>query len=226
MKIICITQRPIQTLILIYLLGKKNIFFDNIIYCGLKKENLLNFRDEGSASWRALKYQCDILKIPFTKISTVNSNHFLREIKKIKPDCMISLVVDTIYDEKIISKFKKGIYSSHGGILPEFRGYDCNAWAVLNNKKHVGISLQKISKGVDTGKIVYCTKIKIKKSLNLDNLDKKLYYKFKLNCFVKLVENLKKNRKIKFIKNSITGKQYFSMHKDLKKVVRKKIKKN
>jgi len=46
MKIICITQRPIQTLILIYFLGKKKIFFDNIFYCNLKK-NFLNLVNEG-----------------------------------------------------------------------------------------------------------------------------------------------------------------------------------
>ena len=38
MKIICLTQRPIQTLVLIYLLGKNNIFFDQIIYCSLNKK--------------------------------------------------------------------------------------------------------------------------------------------------------------------------------------------
>ena len=52
MKIICITQRPIQTLILIYLLAKKNIFFEKVIYCNLKNKN---FRDEGAISWKALE---------------------------------------------------------------------------------------------------------------------------------------------------------------------------
>ena len=40
MKIVCLTQRPIQALILMYLLGSKDIFFDHVFYCPLKKKNI------------------------------------------------------------------------------------------------------------------------------------------------------------------------------------------
>ena len=99
----------------------------------MKKKKLLNFADEGSHSWNALKYQCEILKIPFNKITDVNNKNFLKILKQIKPDCMISLVVDTIANEEIISIFKKGVFSSHGGMLPEYRGRDSKG-AILNNE--------------------------------------------------------------------------------------------
>ena len=100
MKIICITQRPIQTLILIYLLAKKNIFFEKVIYCNLKNKN---FRDEGAISWKALEYQCNLLKIPFYKILDINKD--LLKIKSLKSSHVISLVVDTIISSKVISYF-------------------------------------------------------------------------------------------------------------------------
>ena len=34
----------------------------------------------------------------------------LKILKQIKPDCMISLVADTIVSEEIISIFKKGVF--------------------------------------------------------------------------------------------------------------------
>ena len=224
MKIICLTQRPIQTLILIYLLGSKNIFFDHIFYTPLQKKNLLGFKDEGAHSWKALKYQCKLLNISFNKIANINSKECLKILKKIKPDCMISLVVDTIFNKNIISVFKKGIYSSHGGIMPKYRGNECSKWAVLNNEKFVGISLQKINKGIDTGRIVKVSKLPTKIFKSVKDIDKKLYYQFKLNDFVEIIQKLKKNKKIKFIKNKKVGKQYFEMHRDLEKIVLQKLK--
>ncbi len=224
MKIVHLTQRPIQTLNLIYLLGNRDIFFDHIFYCSLKKKNSLGFRDEGSSSWQALKHQCKILKIPFTKISKIEDIGFQKKIKKIKADSMISLVVDTIYNKKIISMFKKGIYSPHGGMLPHYRGSDCVKWALINNEKFVGISLQKIDAGIDTGKIIKVSKLNVKDFNNLDDIDQKLYYKFKLFDFVDLIQKLKKNKRIKFLKKNQRGKQYFKMHKILVNIVRKKFK--
>jgi len=225
MKIVCLTQRPIQTLILIYLLGSKNIFFNHIFYAPLKKKNLLKFKDEGSNSWSALKYQCDILNIPFNKITNVNNKNFLKILKRVKPDCMISLVVDTIISEKIISIFKQGVYSSHGGMLPKYRGNETVKWAVLNNEKYAGISLQKMNKGIDTGKIVKVSKLAIKNFKNISDIDQKLYYQFKLRDFTNLIQLLKKKKKIKYLKkNDQKSKQYFEMHKDLEKIVIKKLK--
>ena len=41
-KIACLSQRPIQTLILIYLLGEKNFKFDLVIYSPIKKIIILD----------------------------------------------------------------------------------------------------------------------------------------------------------------------------------------
>lgn len=225
MKIICLTQRPIQTLILMHLLGKKNFLFEGVVYYELNKNNPLGFRDEGSSSWKALQEQCKLLNIPFLKLSKVNSKKSLRELQKMKSDCAISLIVDTIIKKKIISVFKKGIYSSHGGIMPKYRGNDCNYWSILNGDSYVGITLQKIADGVDTGKIVKVSKLKFKNYKNINQISADLYYKFKLYDFVSLFERLKLNKKINFKKtNSQLGKQYFKMHPALIKIVQEKFK--
>lgn len=219
MNIICITQRPIQTLILIYLLAKKNIFFEKVIYCSLKNKN---FRDEGAISWKALEYQCNLLKIPFYKILDINKD--LLKIKSIKSSYVISLVVDTIISSKVIGYFNGHIYSSHGGILPKYRGVDCTSWSIINGEKYVGITLQKMSKGVDDGKIFKTSKIKVKQCNDLKSIEKLLYYKYKLFDFVNLITQIKKKKKLKYLKVKKSEKQYFKMHKDLVKIVEKKLK--
>ena len=111
---------------------------------------------------------------------------------------MISLVVDTIISQEIISIFKKGIYSSHGGMLPKYRGNDSGIWGILNNEKYAGISLQKMNKGIDTGEIVKVSKLAIKNFKNINNVDKKLYYHFKLGDFVSLIQLIKKIKRLSF----------------------------
>ena len=45
-----------------------------------------------------------------------------------------------------------------------------------------------------------------------------------VNDFVDIAQKLKKNKKIKFLKKKKIGKQYFEMHRDLKKIVSLKLK--
>ena len=83
-----------------------------------------------------------------------------------------------------------------------------------------------MNKGVDTGEIVKVSKLAIKNFKNINDIDKKLYYQFKLGDFVSLIQLIKKNRKIKFLKKeNKKEKQYFEMHKDLKKIAIKKLNK-
>tara|TARA_B110000977_G_scaffold123703_1_gene158602 strand:- start:15483 stop:16112 length:630 start_codon:yes stop_codon:yes gene_type:complete len=208
-----------------YLLGKKNFSFDGVAYYDLKKNNPLGFRDEGSFSWKALREQCKLLNIPFKKLSDINSKKSLDSLKKMKSDCAISLVVDTIIKKKIITIFQKGIYSSHGGMMPYYRGNDCTYWSILNNESRVGITLQRIASGVDTGKIVKVSNLLVNNYKSIDEISKDLYYKFKLYDFANLFEKLKINKKIKYKnKNYQRSKQYFAMHQTLIKIVQEKLK--
>ena len=109
--------------------------------------------------------------------------------------------------------------------MPKYRGNDCNYWSILNGDSYVGITLQKIADGVDTGKIVKVSKLKFKNYKNINQISADLYYKFKLYDFVSLFERLKLNKKINFKNtNSQLGKQYFKMHPALIKIVQEKFK--
>ena len=99
-NIACLTQRPIQTLILIYLLGEKNYKFDLIIYSPITKKNQIGSYHENDSSFETLKYQCKILNIPIKKVPNFNSKRILNLSKKFNIDAAISLVTDTILKKK------------------------------------------------------------------------------------------------------------------------------
>lgn len=217
-KIACLTQRPIQTIILLYLLGKDNYKFDYIFYSPLK-EKKSKFNNEGLYSFKALKYQCKMQNIPLIKVRNLNSKKIISTMKREKIKTCFALITDTILNKEILSCFKNGLYLTHGGILPKYRGVDANKWALLKKSNYVGLTMIKIEKGVDDGKIVEIRKI-LTKNRGIKSLESDLYYKYKIYMYKDLFHKIKKKHKIKLIKQSKIYPQYFEMHKVLQNYIK------
>ncbi|WP_374723712.1 methionyl-tRNA formyltransferase [Calidifontibacillus erzurumensis] len=109
------------------------------------------------------------------------------EVEKLSPDVGFSVRYDKIIPERVINSFKQGIFNTHGGILPSYRGSYCNINALINNENEYGVTLHYISKGVDTGDIVAV------KIINISNDDTgfTLYKKSEQLCYEILKENIK-----------------------------------
>jgi methionyl-tRNA formyltransferase len=224
MKIACLTQKPIQTLNLIYMLAQNDIHFDLILFFKKRKNQKFNKNDEGKHSYAALKYQCNKMSIPLYNVSNNNPARIKSFLLQKKIDYGISLVADTIINYKIIEKFKKGIFATHAGILPNFKGVDANKWAILNNYKKVGISLYKLDGGVDAGPIIKVVRQNYKgKFKKLEEINRRLYYTYKLKLFVDLFKNIKNKKTIIYKKNSTSFKQYYKMKNKLVKIVERKL---
>ncbi len=77
-------------------------------------------------------------------------------------DIGISVRYDKIIPQEVINSFKQGIFNTHGGVLPEYRGSYCNINALINNEKEYGVTLHYITRGVDAGDVVAIKKVEIK----------------------------------------------------------------
>ena len=113
---------------------------------------------------------------------------------------------------------KKKAMNLHMGLLPFYRGTDCNFWAIYdNNFNKVGASLIRLSKKIDDGKLV--KSFKPKKKVNK--------YLFSMsackNSIDKLPEFLIRN-KSKFPSKNLDKKKLirFSCYKDFNDIVLKK----
>lgn len=220
-KIACLSQRPIQTLILLYLLGEKNYKFDLIIYSPIKKKNNIGSYRENNSSFETLKFQCKVLEIPIVKVQSLNSKRIIKLQKKYKIKAAIGLIADTIIEKKILDSFSRGIFMCHGGILPFYRGVDANKWAFIEKSKFVGITLIRLSKGIDIGDIVYVKKIPIENK-SIKDLERTLYYKYKLYLYKKIFISLKENKKIYFKRQIKIYPQYFKMSSKLENLINNK----
>ena len=62
-------------------------------------------------------------------------------------DISVSMNYVGIIPQKIIDCFRLGIVNVHGGDLPRYRGNACQAWAILNGEKYIGLCIHRMIGG-------------------------------------------------------------------------------
>jgi len=74
-------------------------------------------------------------------------------------DIVISVLYDKLFKAHIVKE--KYCYNFHPGILPKYRGSGICSWAIINEEKHMGVTLHVIDEGIDTGDIIEVRKFPI-----------------------------------------------------------------
>lgn len=69
----------------------------------------------------------------------------------IRPDLLFMPYYTKIIKSDIIDKYL--FVNLHGGILPKWRGFSSNLWALLNGEKRVGYTFHRVRRGMDSGEI-------------------------------------------------------------------------
>lgn len=231
MNIVIVSQKPIQTIKMLYLLGSIDVFPSAVVLVKPSKNHISKelLDDYSSYSVSTLEFQCNVLNIPLYKVDKAQDTNTINLLKSLKIDLILQLVLDVIVKNDFISTSKHGVISSHGGILPKYRGVDCTKWCILNNEKEVGISTILLNSGVDTGDIISkgLVNIKDEKPCTISDLEKKMYYRYKLFAYLDPVQQLLTKGFIDVKKQNIKdGNQYFSMHPKLSSLVDDVLKKS
>lgn len=76
------------------------------------------------------------------------------DLKKIKPDLMITCAFGQILSQEILDIPKLGVINIHASLLPKYRGASPIHYAILNGEKQTGITIMKTDIGIDTGDII------------------------------------------------------------------------
>ena len=91
----------------------------------------------------------------FIKKGMINSQTYIDEIIKIRPDLIVCYGC-SIIKENLIEIFKNKILNLHLGLSPFYRGTGTNFWPLVNNEpEYVGATFMYLDKGIDTGNIIY-----------------------------------------------------------------------
>lgn len=108
----------------------------------------------------------------FIELDSFDNNSF-KKLESLKVDIFI-VVAFRILPEKFLSIPNICSINLHGSILPQYRGAAPIQWALMNGDKVTGVSVFKIEKRVDSGKIISQKQIVIEDSDNFYSLSEKL----------------------------------------------------
>ena len=100
-------------------------------------------------------------------------DNFFKKLESLKVDIFI-VVAFRILPEKFLSIPNICSINLHGSILPQYRGAAPIQWSLMNGDKVTGVSVFKIEKRVDSGKIISQNRIFIKDNDNFISLSEKL----------------------------------------------------
>lgn len=143
-------------------------------------------------------YQIDSqININEVRIDDINNEKYLGELKKIKPDFIITYGCSIIKSD-ILRVFRNKILNVHLGISPYYLGSGTNFISMLNNDfQCVGYTFMYMDSGVDTGEIIHQSRAKIFSFDNMHQIGNRLI-KDMTNDFVKLVTNFHLVKKINY----------------------------
>ncbi len=91
--------------------------------------------------------------IPFASSSKISEHHKL--LASVEAKIAISINYSGIIPSSVTDLFPLGILNAHGGDLPRYRGNACQAWAILNGEKQIGLCVHRMIGGeLDNGDII------------------------------------------------------------------------
>ena len=79
-----------------------------------------------------------------------------------KADIVFSPEYRKIIPAELCNKYV--FINCHAGILPKWRGFSANAWAIMNGEHEIGYSIHRVRPGVDDGEVYFIKRIPIEEN--------------------------------------------------------------
>jgi len=108
------------------------------------------------------------------EVQNVNDENFINVLKEMKIDVGIVVAFGQILKPKLLEAVPQGFFNIHASLLPKYRGAAPIQRTLLDGANESGITIFKIDRGLDTGKIAMIERIEVDPLDTFDTLSKKL----------------------------------------------------
>ena len=129
--------------------------------------------------------------IKYSLISKIDKK-LISKIKMRKYYLIISAGCPYIFPQELINSAKKKVINLHAGPLPGYRGGSPLNWQMINGVKYIGVSVIKMSKGLDSGPIYEKAKFKLKDEYNIYDVHQRVNKIFSI-LTIKAIGKIQKN---------------------------------
>lgn len=107
--------------------------------------------------------------------TNLKNKDFQEELRLLNADIQV-VVAFRMLPEAVWNMPPLGSINLHASLLPQYRGAAPINWAIMNGEKETGVSTFFLQHEIDTGKIIFQEKIKIKANDYLDTIYHKLMH--------------------------------------------------
>ncbi|MGI9657553.1 MAG: formyltransferase family protein [Gaiellaceae bacterium] len=89
--------------------------------------------------------------VPAIAIDDPTDEHAVAEISSLAPDALVLIAGFGIVKEPLLSLAPQGVLSFHHGDMRSYRGMPPAFWELFNEEAEMGVTVQRLSPGVDDG---------------------------------------------------------------------------
>lgn len=154
-----------------------------------KKVKIYNYAD--------IKGLCDKHRIPVLEVDSGSNKKlttYRQEIESAEPDVILVLGWYYMIPAKIRTLARYGAWGIHASLLPKYAGGAPLVWAMINGEKKTGVTLFRLSDGIDNGDIISQKSFKIE----FEDTINEVYQKAIKASKVILLQALKNPEKIRY----------------------------
>jgi methionyl-tRNA formyltransferase len=92
--------------------------------------------------------------VPVLQPESARDPGFIAELAELRPEVIVVVAYGQILSQTVLDLPKFGCINVHASLLPKYRGAAPIQWAILNNEPETGVSIMKMTAGLDSGDVL------------------------------------------------------------------------
>ncbi len=92
--------------------------------------------------------------VPVAQPESINTPEGLAQLREMQPDLMVVAAYGQILSKDVLSTPTIGTINVHASLLPKYRGAAPVAYAILNGEAQTGVTIIKVTPGLDSGDMI------------------------------------------------------------------------
>jgi methionyl-tRNA formyltransferase len=92
--------------------------------------------------------------VPVAQPESINTPEGLEQLRAMRPDLLVVAAYGQILSKDVLSTPTRGTINVHASLLPKYRGAAPVAYAILGGEKQTGVTIIKVTPGLDSGDMI------------------------------------------------------------------------
>jgi len=96
----------------------------------------------------------DLARVTVAQPESINTVEGLEQLRAMRPDLLVVAAYGQILSKDVLSTPTRGTINVHASLLPKYRGAAPVAYAILGGEKQTGVTIIKVTPGLDSGDMI------------------------------------------------------------------------